>query len=136
MNLKARFILEAMGQPESLVKKTLEAMLDSIKKTQKVEDSFIEKPKLSGEKFYTSFMEITISFKNVPQLFEFITLFTPTIVEILEPYKFEMNAGELENICNDVMGKIHALDKNYKSAMSVNKLLQNKVLQNNTDNKI
>jgi hypothetical protein len=123
MNVKARFIIEAMGAPADLVKKTLKKMLESIEKKFKVQESHVEKPKKSGDKFYTSFIELTINFENLQFLFEFMTYFTPTIVEILEPYKLELSAGELENICNDIMSKIHDLDKRLKSTMSVNKLL-------------
>ncbi|MBN1923228.1 MAG: hypothetical protein JW791_00530 [Nanoarchaeota archaeon] len=130
--IKARFVIEAMGSPQELVKDTLKNMLEAIKQKFKVEESFIEKPKKSGEKFYTSFIELTVQFKNVQFLFEFMTYYTPTIVEILEPYKLEISAGELENICNDVMSKIHEMDKRLKTNISVNKLLSRQVIQNNT----
>ncbi len=125
--IKARFMMEAMGAPKELVVKTLKAMLDAIKQKFKVEDSVIGKPEKSGEKFHTSFIEVTIDFDNIQFLFEFITYYTPTIVEILEPYKLELSAGELENICNDVMSKIHELDKRLKSTVSVNKILSRRM---------
>ncbi|PIU62714.1 hypothetical protein COX58_00190 [archaeon CG_4_10_14_0_2_um_filter_Archaea_38_6] len=135
MIIKARFIMEAMGKPKKLVKDTLNKMKKAIGEKFKVHDALIEEPKKSGDEFYTTFMEITVEFKNIQFFFEFITYYTPTIVEILEPYKLEISAGELENISNDVMGKIHEMDKRLKSAVSVNKILTRKVIQSNTDEK-
>lgn len=134
--IKARFIIEAMGEPKELVVKTLKKMTEVIGEKYKIEDEFIEKPKKSGEKFYNSFLEVTIAFKNIQSLFEFMTYYTPTIVEILEPYKLELSAGELENISNDVMSKIHEIDKRLKSTVSVNKLLSRRVIQRNTNKKL
>ena len=116
--------------------KDMKKMEEDIKKRLKVIDSFIEKPKKSGEKFYTSFLEISIEFKNIQFLFEFITYYTPTVVEILEPYKLELSAGELENICNDIMSKIHEMDKRLKSSVSVNRLLSRRIPRDNTKGKI
>lgn len=132
MTIKARFILEAMGEPKELVIETLNKIIESIKEKFKVEESFVEKPKKSGDKFYTTYAEIIISFKNVQLMFEFMTYYTPTIVEVLEPYKFELSAGELENICNDVMSKVHEMDKRLKSILSANRLLTKQVVQRNS----
>ena len=127
MKIKARFIIEAVGEPKELVEKTLKSMTKAISEKFEVKESMVEKPKKTGERFYSSFLEITILFKNPQFLFEFITYYTPTIVEILEPYKIEVGAGELENICNDIMGKIHEMDKRLKSTVSVNKILSRQI---------
>lgn len=128
--------MEVMGQPADLVTKTLNKMLEAINERFKVVDSFIEEPEKTGEKFYNSFMELTIQFKNVQKLFEFMTYYTPTVVEVLEPYNLNISAGELENICNDVLSKIHEFDKKLKTTMSVNELLSQKVGQSNTKDKV
>jgi hypothetical protein len=125
--IKARSIIEVMGQPENLVTETLKKIEQYIKDNLKVVDSFIAEPKKSGKKFYTSFIEVTIEYDNIQQLFEFLTFYTPSTVEIIEPYELSLSAGELENMCNDLLSKIHELDTRLKTTVSTNKLLTRKL---------
>ena len=134
--IKARFIIQAMGSPKELLEKTIKTMLESLKKTFKTENEHVEKPEKSGKEFYTSFLEITISFKDLSELFLFMINYSPASAEILEPYKFELSAGELENFANDFLGKLHELDKQLKTQISLNKLLSRKVIRSNTKGKL
>jgi hypothetical protein len=130
--IKARFIIQAMGSPKKLLMKTVNAMLDSFKKNFKTEDEHVEQPEKTGKEFYNSFIEITITFKTLTEFFSFMISYAPTSAEILEPYKFEISAGELENFANDFLGKLHELDKQLKTQISLNKILSRKVIRSNT----
>ncbi|MDD2678399.1 MAG: hypothetical protein PHT91_00315 [Candidatus Nanoarchaeia archaeon] len=134
--MKARFIIQAMGSPKELLEKTAKTMLDSIKKNFKTEDEHIEKPVKSGKEFYASFIETTISFKNLEEFFSFMINYSPTSAEIIEPYKFELSAGELENFSNDFLGKLHEIDKQLKTQLSLNKILSRRVIRSNTKEKL
>ncbi len=125
--IKARSVIEVMGQPEELVEKTLKKMEDNIKKNFKLEESFTAEPKKSGKKFYTSFIELTINYDNIQQLFEYMTYYTPTLIEIIEPYEIKISAGELENLSNNILGKIHEIDSKLKTVHSTNKMLTRKL---------
>jgi hypothetical protein len=127
MKLKSRFVVEAMGSPADLVVKTLEEIVKAIKNTYTVIGSHISKPEKAGEQFHTAFIEVTIEFKNIEAFFEFMMNYTPSFVEVLEPYKLELSAGELESISNNVMTKIHQYDKSLKSVSSVNRILTRKL---------
>jgi hypothetical protein len=130
--IKSRFIIQAMGSPKELLMNTVNAMLDSFKKNFKTEDEHIEKPQKSGKEFYCSFIEITIAFKNLTELFSFMINYSPTSAEIIEPYKIEMSAGELENFANDFLAKLSETDKQLKTQISLNKILSRKVIRSNT----
>ncbi|VVB75274.1 Uncharacterised protein [Candidatus Tiddalikarchaeum anstoanum] len=131
MKLKGRFVIEAMGIPDLLVK-TLNGIADSIKKTYTVSAMEVGNPEKTGDKFHTSFLEITVEFKNIQSMVEFMMNYTPTFVEVLEPYKMELTAGELEEIANSFMTKLHDYDKSLKSVAGVNKLLTRKLQERNT----
>ncbi|MFA5303525.1 MAG: hypothetical protein WC393_03230 [Candidatus Nanoarchaeia archaeon] len=130
--IKSRLIIQTMGSPKELLIKTVNAMLDSFKKNFKTEDEHIEKPEKTGKEFYSSFIEITITFKNLTEFFSFMINYSPTSAEIIEPYKLELSAGELENFANDFLGKLNEIDKQLKTQLSLNKILSRKVIRSNT----
>ena len=134
--MKARFIIQAMGSPKKLLMKTITNIKDSLKKNYKIEDEFLDKPKKSGDSFFITFLEITISFNSIEDCFDFMMKYTPTTMEIIKPFKFELSAGELENISNDILGKVHEMDKKLKTQISVNKILSRKVIRSNTARKL
>lgn len=129
--IKARFIIQTMGSPKELLEKTANTMLESLKKNYKTEEEYIEKPKKSGKEFYATFIELTVSFKTLNEFFLFMISYAPTSAEIIEPYKFEISAGELEDFSNDFLGKIHELDKQLKTQMGLNKILSRKTIRSN-----
>lgn len=132
-----RMIIETLGTPEKLLMKTLQDMVKSIEKKYKVKETYIAKPtKQEGAKMFSSFIELTIDFKNMEEMFLFLTTFTPTSAEIIKPYKITMSAGEMENICNDVLSKIHALDQKFKLELGKNRIISRRVLPNITPKKI
>ncbi len=130
--IKIRFIIQSMGTPKELLEKTVKAMIESLKKNFKTENESMEKPKKEGKNFYSTFIEITISFKNLEEAFSFMINYAPTSAEIIEPYKFEISAGELENFANDFLAKTHEIDKQLKTQISLNKILSRRVIQSNT----
>ncbi len=134
--IKARFIMEVVGSPAELVTKTLNNIVDSIKESFSVEDVYIDKPEKKGKNLFSCFVEIVINFDNIQSFFGFMLYYTPSVVEILEPYKLSISAGELENISNDIMSKIHELDKMLKTTIGVNKLLSKRVIPRNTGKKL
>jgi hypothetical protein len=134
--IKSRLIIQAMGSPKELLMKTVNSMLDSFKKNFKTECEYVEKPEKIGKEFYNSFIELTITFKNLTEFFSFMINYSPTSAEIIEPYKLEISAGELENFANDFLGKLHETDKQLKTQISLNKILSRKVIRSNTSRKI
>ncbi len=134
--IKARFILEVVGSPAELVTKTLNNIVDSIKEVFSVEDVYIDKPEKKGKNLFSSFVELVITFDNIQAFFGFMLYYTPSVVEIIEPYKLSISAGELENISNDIMSKVHEIDKMLKTTIGINKLLSKRVIPRNTGKKL
>lgn len=133
--IQARFIIQTMGTPKSLLEKTIQTMLKTLKETYKTKDEHIEKPTKTGKELYASFLEITIEFKTLEEYFLFMISYTPTSAEIIKPYKFEISAGELENFSNDFLGKLHDLDKQLKTQKALNKILARKTIRSNQNQK-
>ena len=91
----------------------------------------LEKPKVSGDNIFTSFVEVTVKLKTFSQVLGFIIDFGPINIEILEPEGLvKIDSGELEGVINDFIAKIHEYDKRLKAItaafLKVQKTTQNK----------
>jgi hypothetical protein len=121
--IKINTIIEIAGKPEEHVRETIEKMIDILKKNKKVEiikkeTAPTKKVELSNPSnpsqkvnIFSSFAELELSFPNFDELMQFIFMFMPSSIEILEPEELKINQKDIEDSLNDLLGRLHEQSK-------------------------
>ncbi|MBW3019761.1 hypothetical protein KY334_00555 [Candidatus Woesearchaeota archaeon] len=143
--IKAKIILEIAGYPEKHVEETMKKVIEKIETTDKytLEDKEIFPVEEKDETFAT-FSELTITFENIVDVYEFCFNFMPSSIDIIEPEdSITIKPDEFNNGINDLIATIHHQDMFLKNSNAnlkkindnLNKLLLNFVAYLHKDGK-
>lgn len=96
--LRLRITIEVLAIEETLLKKQLKEITETIKK----EDVFtiydiVEANPIQQEEHYSSYLDINLSVKDFHALMKLMFLYGPNSVEVIKPNKLEFEAGELQD---------------------------------------
>jgi|SRR3989344_2852698 len=108
--IKARVIIEVVGAPIDHVKEALNNLIEKIKEDKDLsleKQEIFEPAELPDLKLFSTFVEADIKFSNIEKLVGFCFDFTPSSIEITEPFSFIFDARFLNCILNDVVTKLH-----------------------------
>ena len=108
--IKARVIIEVVGMPIDHVKETLNNLIEKIKEDKEMtieKQEIFEPNELPDLKLFSTFVEADIKFINIEKLVGFCFDFTPSSIEVFEPFSFIFDARFLNGILNDVVTKLH-----------------------------
>jgi len=96
--LRLRINIEVQAIQESLLKKQLQEIQDTIKKEDvfTIYDLTEAEPIQQGE-HYSSYLDINLSVKDFHALMRLMFLYGPTSIEVLKPEKIEFSSGELQD---------------------------------------
>ena len=107
-----RFIIEVMGKPPEMVKKTLEQVAKFIEERHDViKKDISDVERVEKSEIYSGFLEIEFEVKSFEELFLAVVDFGPTVVEIIEPTKITVEASELQGALSDLIAKLHKMSK-------------------------
>lgn len=140
--LKAKFIIEILGRPIEHLEKSLSELIEKMgsEKGNSILHKEIHKPKAveKAENLWTTFADIDLSFESIPLFFSSIMTYLPAHIEIYEPELFKLNAFELNEFANFVVGRLHNYDALAKRMMNEREVLINKLefLKNGGDLKV
>ncbi len=90
-------IIEVESVDESLLKRSLEEIVEGLKKdfnVKKVAVSDIEQDKETGS--YYGHIDVTVDFPNIESLFYFIFFYGPTVIEVLTTENLQIDPGDLQ----------------------------------------
>lgn len=122
----ARFIIEIMARPESIVQATLKKVVDSVKERYKVVRTHYSKTeKVKDSDLYSAFTEFDFEAKKFEDLFAAILDYGPTVVEIIEPKKIDVDRSELQSSVADLIAKIHFMSQTIQMLQLENMQLKN-----------
>ncbi len=108
--IKARVIIEVVGSPKEHVAETLNSLIDKIKEDKELnleKQEIFEPNELPDLKLFSTFVEADIKFINIEKLIGFCFDFTPSSIEVIEPFNFIFDARFLNCIFNDIITKLH-----------------------------
>ncbi len=108
--IKARVIIEVVGMPIDHVRETLNNLIEKIKDDKSLvleKQEIFEPVELPEMKLFSTFVEADIKFTNMEKLIGFCFDFTPSSVEVLEPFSFIFDARFLNGLLNDIVMKLH-----------------------------
>lgn len=113
--IKAWMMFEVLAINEDTTKKSLEGLLNRLDDDGRIklykkefgEIKEVEKPIKNIEKGYSLTSEIELVSKNFDNLVQVVIEFGPSAIEILEPSKIGIDAGEAQIILNTVSHVMH-----------------------------
>ncbi len=130
-----RFIIEVMGRPKEVVQKTLEKVCSFIEERHKIVSKEISDVSIvENSNLLSAFLEVEFEVRNFEELFLAILDFGPTVVEIIEPSKIVIDAGELQAVISDLITKLHNMSNKIQTLHTENIKLK-RLLSSKSDNK-
>jgi archaeosine-15-forming tRNA-guanine transglycosylase len=133
--IRARMIIELLGFPPDALKATLKKAIEQMKERVVIKKEFYAEPKKVGEKIFSSFVEFECEIKDFETLMGIVFDFGPSTIEILSPDEIKMKSKEIEHVLNDLVARIHEMDKQIKILTANNIILQKNInmLQQKSD---
>lgn len=125
-------IIEILGKPKSYIEQVLKAVLEKMKKEEKmmiVKENVAEPREHKEKGYYTSFVDLEIVIKDLASLQEFIFAYMPSSVEILSPSELNMSLNDLNMILNNMAARLHSYDEFTKKLKIANILMSKKLKQ-------
>lgn len=110
-------IFEALAINENVAKEALDSLINKLDKDNRVkiykkffgEAKRVEKPIQNVDEGYSLTCEVCLISKKFDNLAQITIEYGPSAIEILEPEKFSLNAGEAQSILNSISEMMHAL---------------------------
>ena len=114
---RAWTIFEALAINENVAKDALETLINKLDKDIRVKiykKSFggvkkVEKPIQGVEVGYSLTCEVCLVSKSFDNLSQIVMEYGPSALEILEPEKIKMDAGEAQSVLNSISQMMHRL---------------------------
>ncbi len=129
-----RTIVEVAGTPKSHIEKTMQLVIETIKKSEgkdlilkscdifKAKEVELKEVKEKG-KLFSTYTEMEILFKNIPKLIGFCFDYMPSSLEILEPKGLNLDTNHFANLLNDLLAHLHKADMVLKGLRAENQIL-------------
>ncbi len=123
--IEVNCIIELMGAPKEHLEKTIRDFVSSLKKRDylTVTRSYYAEPK-PKDKLFTMYVELRMWIKGIPELFGFCIEAMPSSIEIIEPLEYKIGARDFTELLNDLLAKLHTVDKRLKNFTAQQKMLE------------
>ena len=119
-----------MGAPEEHVKKSMGMVLGKLKEVSSIKvsnEKSSETSKIADRPFWSMFSDVELEFTNLDAIMGFCLDFMPSSLEILEPLNFEFGKNDIEQLWNDLIGRLHHYDMMVKNLHAENVILKRKM---------
>ena len=138
----AKIIMEMLGAPKEHVDETMKLVMDKMSKDDKFKvitnevfpSEEINDKKLTGNKpikFYSTFAEAELEFKQIEDLLGFCFDYMPSSVEILHPDGLRLTLPNMNNMINDLIARLHQYDMVLKNIHAQNMLMKKELGREN-----
>ena len=112
--IEARFILEILGRPPEHVTEALNLLSEKLSKEKgaKIKESVVHEPieVKDSKELYTAFVDLTIEFDSLGDLFQCVFLYMPSHVEVFNPEKLAMTNYDINDMANRLTQRLHSYD--------------------------
>lgn len=140
--IKAKVIIEVVGAPKEHVETTLKNIVNKVKDEKDLNllrSEFFEaketEVKDMPQKVWSAFFELDITVPNINRLISFCFDYMPSSIDILDPSKLDLNAGEISDMLNDLLAGLHKYDLILKNIHAQNILLKRELDKNKEEKK-
>jgi len=110
MSFTARAIVEVVGSPQEHITTVLKSVQDHLKEEKELKIISVdvsEVEKMPEGELFSGFLDIELKVENLSRLSQFCVDYMPASLEIVDIEKINLSAGELNNIYNDFLSKLH-----------------------------
>ena len=113
--IRAWMMFEVLAVNEETTRKSLENLINKLEKDSRAkmykkefgELKTVEKPLPNIELGYSLTCEVELVSQRLDNLVQIVTEYGPSAIELLEPSKINVNAGEAQSILNSVSQMMH-----------------------------
>lgn len=132
--IEVRFIMESQGRPREVVSKSLETLVDALKKAKGVDVSEVKYSDVEANEhgLFSGLVDVGLQCDS----FETLTILTlklgPSAVIVLGPDKIEVTNREIQNLLNDIANMLHEFAQANLSLKVHNVLLKEEQQQKGT----
>jgi hypothetical protein len=113
--IRAWMMFEVLAVNENTTRNSLESLMNRLENDNRIkmykkefgEIREVEKPIKNVDIGYSLTCEIELISKKFDNLIQIVTEYGPAAIEILEPKKFDLDAGEAQAILNSVSQMMH-----------------------------
>ena len=138
----AKIIMEMLGAPKEHVDDTMKLVMDKMSKDDKFKvitnkvfpAEEVNDKKLTGNKpikFFSTFSEAELEFKQIEDLLGFCFDYMPSSVEILHPDGLRLTLPNMNNMINDLIARLHQYDMVLKNIHAQNMLMKKELGREN-----
>lgn len=131
-----------LGAPKEHVDETMKLVMDKMSKDDKFKiitnklfpAEEISDKKLTGNrdvKFYSTFAEAELEFKQIEDLVGFCFDYMPSSIEILHPDGLNLSLSNMNNMLNDLIARLHQYDMVLKNIHAQNMLMKKELGREN-----
>lgn len=123
--IKVRVIIEILGSPKEHVEETINRVVKKIEEESDIKlinGKSYEATEVKG--LWSTFAELELEFNRLYDLIGFSFDYMPSVIEILEPEKMDINMGDVNELLNDLLAKLHNYDMVTKNLSAENILLK------------
>lgn len=135
--ITVKIILEIVGAPKEHVEETLNQVIDKLTKEEGVEivNKHIEGSKPLKNKFFSTFADLEVKVKDNNKLLSICFDYMPSSIEIMEPQKLDLSMGEMTDILNDLLARLHKYDMLVRNIHAENIVLKKELGKDNKEEK-
>lgn len=129
-SIKAKIVIEILGTPKEHVEKTMNLIIEKLKKEKDVK--LLKETTYKAEKvkeLWSTFSDLEIEVKDMQKLIGVCFDYMPSSVEIMDPLKMSLETKYIEEMFNDLLAKLHKVDMVLKNALAENKFLKEQKLK-------
>jgi len=133
--LHCKAIIEMLGSPKEHLEKTLKGYIEKLKENKNtlvVSEEYAKPTEVQN--LFSMFVELELLVKDTSELMFFCYDYMPSSIEVIEPAQLTYKVANFNAFLNDIMAKLHGLDKLVKEMKTSNMSLERnaaKLLRNN-----
>ena len=129
--IRIRSIVEIAGFPKNHIEKTMSKVINNLKEDNEIK---VIKTAISEttqvKEIWSTFAEFELEFSDIKGLLNFAFDYTPSLIEIINPEKLDLESKEIEDFLNDLLTKLHKYSMVVTSLNSENQILKSKLTEN------
>lgn len=120
----SKVILEVLGSPKDHVEASLKKYLETLEKdpTYDVLKQEVHNAEEQESKMFSAFAEVEMLAKDMNSLIGFCFDYMPSSVDVIEPKNFTFGSEYMGGFLNDLIARLHGVDKLARNASAQAKL--------------
>ncbi len=128
--IQAKLVIEILGTPKDHVETTMKKIIEKLREEEGVK--LLRETTYEAEQvktLWSTFSDLEVEVEEISKFVGLCFDYMPSSVEILEPFKMEIETIQISDLLNDLLAKLHQVDMLLKNAIAENKILKKKLSQ-------